>query len=309
MNKLIILSVFIQSSRIAASSICADFEALYLERGGSSAKTLVEQSDTAVITGKDLVHTLSFEPSFRLSLAVERDPYGGMFRGLVSTGWSGHKSVGGGSLSFPFDNSSYAPGYHNATTAKAYYKTNLIVLEGYYTKNLTSLWENYFGFKGFIGLQYFNIPEKTSLNFYTAGATNTYKAQVINNLGLAAVGLMIQIRPYKTLAMEFIGYGGVGGAFITSKTQLEVLNNTFTLRQSKPWGVNACYSFLGTVRAVYRPVSFFEIGLGYEFIYATGLALSYKQMSTGVSRNSDNRISRGAGVWFQGASLRLAFKL
>jgi hypothetical protein len=69
------------------------------------------------------------------------------------------------------------------------------------------------------------------------------------------------------------------------------------------------YSFLNSIRAVYRPVDFFEVGLGYEFIYATGLCLSYKKMNPGVQANSDNRTPHNANVWYQGVSLRVSFSL
>lgn len=338
MNRIIFIPLLLEAALSARSYVYLDVEGLYLQRGGSTRKQLVTTTGTATdpktgnieqisaITSKKLVHTLGWEPGLRVSVGASSSTEGGMFRALATRQYSGHKTKGGPNnmgtsmigYNFPFNDPAYAPGYTGAYMAEAKYKNTLAILEGYFTRDFTPLWEDYFAFRGFLGLQYFYIPEKVNLAFsstsqnifnQTVYSTNTYKAKTQNNLGLAALGLMIQIKPYSWLAMELIGYAGVGGSYLTSKTNLGINNNTQTLRSSYQKACDPCYSFMGTVRAVYRPTKYFEIGAGYELIYASGVALAYKQMSDSSGSRKDNRIHHNSNLWYQGASIRIGIKL
>lgn len=328
MNKLIFISIFASVQVIANPYVYLDLEPIYMQRGGSTRKVLVNRSLTDVttdgltpfdksqykslITSKNLVHTLGYEPVYRVSIGSNDGAHGGFFRALFSMGWSGQKSAKGpNNLNFPFQNLTYAPAYINASWTQCDYKTNLTLIDGYFTRDFTPLWGQYFAVRGLLGLQYFHIPESAKLTFNNSimGQDNSYSAQTKNNLALAAVGLMLQIRPTEYLAMELIGYGGAGAAIITSKTDLRTNNDRVSLRSSHRFVGSRSYSFQSTVRAVYRPVQWVQIGLGYELIYAGGVAFPYKQMSYDTNSRSDNRTHHNSSLWFQGVSLRIGFKI
>jgi hypothetical protein len=318
MNKSLLSLLLVSSSLAAKPYVYLDVEGLYLLRCGSSRRQLATYGygadATSAITSQNLIRSMSYEPCLRVAIGANNGAHGGFFRGLVAKGWSGNYNVTGtDDLYFPFNQ--IIEGYSVAQEVKSHYTNNLTVIEGYITRDLTPLWKQYFAFRGLMGLQYFNVPENVTLTFYRKllGATrpniNNYTASSNNNLGLASLGIMIQIRPYPVLAMEFLGLGGIGASFIQAQTKCLIDNDKKVLKESNNQAVTAGYSFMSTLRAVYRPVNWFQIGVGYELIYATGLCLAYKKMTKGVGYGSDGAIPLNGGVSYQGASLRIGFSL
>jgi len=310
------------ASSSSSSSSSSNSSSSSSSSSGTSASQIASQLSIGpyitIRSGKGLVNGLGYEPVLRITIGASNDGHGGFFRGLVSTGWSSNKTKSKPNLLFPFKDSSYAPGYYNAFSAKSHFTSDLTLIDGYFTRDFTPLWTDYFAVRGMIGLQYWNVPETCKLTFSKYEPDifgqyllhrNTYSAKTNNNLGIAALGLYFQIKPLDVLAAEIIAYAGAGGTFITSKTKLKVANNTSVLRKSHQLVGAGAYTVMSTVRAVYRPVDYFEIGVGWELFYAGGIAEAYKQMSKGTKPSSDNRVHHNSSIWFQGASLRIGFKL
>lgn len=331
MNKVIFLSIFSFTSTYAASYAQLDLEALVLQRGGSRAKTLVQQELTPQngailaqykkqIKASQLVNRLGYEPALRVTLGGQGDIYGGFVRALVPAKWETTKTTNGSNLSFPFIDPSYAPEWSNGYKGIDHYSTHLVVVDAYFSQNIAPLWKDYFGFKYLVGTQYFNLPETNKLTLYslyqtpppfsrTTSVVNTYEASTTNNALMGALGFYFQIRPIQTFAFELIGYGGLGANYISSSTCLKGINDTVTRRFSSRKAIGASYSFISSVRVTYKPFEFFQISGSYEFLCLSGVAFAYRQMSYGVKATSDNQVSRTGSATFQGFSLRVGFLL
>jgi hypothetical protein len=101
--------------------------------------------------------------------------------------------------------------------------------------------------------------------------------------------------------------GGIGGVGVNAKTRLGVLNNTVIQRSTDASKGRSAYTFIGEVRATYKPGKNFELGAGYEFFYINGLNYPYQQMSYKAKGNADQEIKARGDTYFQGASVRFAF--
>jgi len=314
LKKTLCLGVFLNTALFSSAYVFVDLEGMYVQRGGSTRKVLAAQGlvmpYTSEITSKNLSHNLGYVTAAQLTVGAQNEERGGLLRAFMSSTWKADKSCEfPGLVNFPFVSHVYAPGYYGADQAHAAYRSRLTIFDAYYTKQFTPLWKQYFAFEGMFGAQYFYMPEKVGLDFYSGAFHNTYTGSVHNNLGLLALGLLMQIRPNPVLAFEFRGIGGAGVAVLFAKTDLRILNNTLSLRTSDGREVGACYTFMGTARLTYRPIRFFEISLGYELIYMTGIALPYMQMSYDYFPNSDKKIHHRRDGYVQGAALRLNIKL
>jgi hypothetical protein len=182
MNRYLFIIFFMGGVLVAKPYVYLDLEGLYLQRGGSKHKVLISYDDgvnrRSVVNTKQLVHTLGYQPAFRISVGANSDTHGGFFRGLISYEWQGSKSSSIGNLRFPFKVQSYAPGYYGANSAKVVYKTSLALIEGYFKRDFTPLWGDYFAVRGMWGFQYWNVPEKLTDTFNSiqgsSNQSNTY---------------------------------------------------------------------------------------------------------------------------------------
>lgn len=171
MIKTFLFSLISKISLLSAASLFLEFEGLYLERGGSRAKVLVNQGVVdpyiSVINAKQLVNTLGYEPAARAGVGFLGKSQGLYLRALASRSWQGQKTALGDNLNFPFEDPAYAPGYTGAYEARIDYKTNLRMCEAYYINEMSPRWKDSFALRFLAGLQYLNIPETVNANFYT----------------------------------------------------------------------------------------------------------------------------------------------
>lgn len=325
MNKFIASSLFLVTPLLGSSFVELDLEGLYLQRGGSRNKVLIQQQNSSTstvytkkITASKIVHRLGYEPGFRITLGGQGNSYGGFVRALITNQAESKKKTTGNLLSYPFTSSSYAPEWSNGYKAINKYRNGLTVIDAYFSSVIAPTWKDYFGAKYLVGLQYFNLPEDNKLSLYSTlqapfqgslNVYNTYHATANNDALLAALGFYFQMRPLKTFAFELIGYGGLGANYASTSTKLKGLNDTLIRRSSNEKAIGPSYSFISSVRLTYKPYDFFELSGSYEFLCLSGMALAYRQMSYGVKSSSDNQVHRNGSATFQGFALRVGFIL
>jgi len=277
---------------------------LYMTRDEIQNKALVTDETGTVMNSKDLVHKFTFEPGYRVGVTYapnERYGFDGCFSSLKP--WVAKKNKEeAGSLSFPFDDTTYDPGLTDADSALGYYKSEYWDAQINMIRFFTKRRGDYFAVSGLLGIRFFHLDEKFSLEMNKNSFTSPYTTQTENRLIAFQAGIDFQMHPTRLLNWEL---NAKVGCFANSTEQSQFLSDdssgfSISIRDSnaQKWQAGFYADVLGKLGFEIR--RWLELHVGYQAIFLTGLALAPEQLSKQVGPHAGTHDYTAGNVVIQG---------
>jgi len=236
--------------------------------------------DFVVLTTKKLVQAFDYESGYRVGgtfMPNKRYAFEGNYMWLDE--WESSKTKKGHrSLRFPFDDPSFAHDFVDADKARAKYTSQIWGSEVNMWRIFTPRRGDYFSVSGIFGFRYFNLRETFNIDFTRGRNQSSYNIHTKNDLGGAQFGLNLQVNPTWLLVWEFTAKIGGFLNFARDEVFLGDYNNTVTLRKNRQKCFNGSLMTDLAASLGFQFFSWFNVHVGYQFIYLNGLALAPEQI-------------------------------
>jgi hypothetical protein len=295
-------------------------DAVFMRRSHINDKPLVKDTnkdrscpnecdDFTVISNRGLVKHFHFDPGFRATLIYCEDvknSFEGVF--LWIRPWHGTRHANGNqSLFFPFDSTSYAFDYYQASEAKAEYHSRFWDAELNYWHHFSPRYVDFFSLSGVIGMRYFHLNESFELTFVKPPDTSDYTIHTENDVFGFQLGLNLQMAPTNRLSWDFTVKLGAMVNRAKQKNWLQDYNNTVILRhfERQKWQRGLFADFLGQVG--YQFKESFNLHIGYEFLNLSGVALAPEQTSGDTDSGAGKKVDSDGFIFIYGFWLGAAF--
>ena len=262
-----------------------------------------------VISSEGLVKHFHFDPGFRASFVYSDDPrssFEGIF--LWVRPWHATRHANGDqSLFFPFDSTSYAFDYYQASEAHAEYHSRFWDAELNYWRHFSPRYTDYFSLSGILGMRYFHLNESFKLTFKKPPDESDWSIHTENDIFGFQVGLDLQLVPTARLSWDFIAKIG---AFVNRAKQRNLLqdyNNTVALRRSdrQKWQRGLFADILAQVG--YQFKESFNLHVGYEFLLLSGLAIATDQIDRETGFGAGKQVEVDGYIFIHGCYIGATF--
>lgn len=250
--------------------------------------TLCKGSDctTTVLNTKSLVR--NFEPGVSaifsyIQNATTSYELGGLYIWAMD---NTSTREGPGSLSYPFDNASFAKDFYGSDKISARYKSLFYTAEANFWKTFSPTRYSSFVLSTLFGLRFANISEKFSVNSYKHGSHSSYDITAKNDLIGIQVGIDFQIRLIKNFYWDLLLKAGADLNRISAKVFLGDLNNTVVLRNNTREKAQNGMFAQAAAGAGYQLADWLNVHIGYQMLFFGGLALAPDQINRSSSELS-----------------------
>ncbi|MES2198852.1 MAG: hypothetical protein V4489_01615 [Chlamydiota bacterium] len=275
-------------------SLLTDF--VYMQRYHVKNNPIVTDSTVTICDGSDCTSTVlsskalvrNFEPGISAAFsyiqnATTKYELSGLYIWAMD---NTSTREGPGSLSYPFQNASFAKDFYGADKMTARYKSLFYTAEANFWKTFSSI-RSMFGLSTLFGLRFANISEKFSVNSYKSRGHSSYDIKADNDLIGVQIGLDFQIRPIKNFYWDLLLKFGVDLNRISAKVSLGDLNNTVILRNNTRQKAQSGVFAQAAAGAGYQLADWLNVHIGYQMLFFGGLALAPDQV---------DRSSSGLGI-------------
>ncbi len=311
--------------------VVGDF--VYMRRSHSSDKPLAADirkirndcvCDFTVLTTKDLINEMGFEPGYRVGL-IYRENAKMSFEAnfLYLQPWEAEKEVEArhhGSLIYPFTfgrrdlrltlehdpaiqrGGEFTEDFFLADKAKAQYEAHFWDLEFNYWYNVSPRWVNYFGLSTIFGLRYFHYNESLEDAFFNrqspvnpTHSRSDYNIWTKNDMFGVQVGLNLQLNPLPYFSWEFGAKFGFMMDHGRQRTLLRDEDNTVTIwhYNRQKWQDGIFGDAMALLEFYFK--DHINIHAGYQFLYFSGIVTAEDQLVRKVGGNAGKSV-RSHGV-------------
>ncbi len=275
---------------------------LYIKRTSLNNKTIVRGPDQRLGT-KQALDRFDFEPGYRIGLQYHLNVCN-TFEASFShiTEWSAdHEIKGSGNLYVPFYSLSTGSDYYNASLAREVYTSEFDSGEINWWYHFTPRRVNYFSLSSILGLRALRVDEHFTLAMTKGANTSHYKVSTENSLWGGHLGASLQGNPTDNFSWEILGKAGAFYNDLENRRRARDFNDTTSLGKERRDGSQT--TFLGEAALVvsYQFGCYFNLHLGYQFLYLTGLALAPRQFTLDNVPTLRNRLSKNGEIILHGA--------
>jgi hypothetical protein len=282
-----------------AFSISGDF-AYFKREQGTKHKLIIDNSTTecdcrfSSCNTKGLLHHFSFEPGFKVGITYVTEHSIWDFSYLWLNNWEKEctRESSSGSLIFSVKNPGITNDFEGADRGSAEYSSEFQNCELNYFRYITPQQGDYFSSAYLLGLRYMNLREALDVSFTKGSDKSSYKVQTANRIPAVQVGGLIAWNPTRVITWDFIVMVGVGFDMGEQKTYLGDYNNSVTVRGYEASGFSTPLVTEGAIRLTYRPTSYLNTHIAYQFIYLNGVALAPDQL---VKSDSSRHVYKAIG--------------
>ncbi len=288
-------------------------EFVYMRRNELDGKTLVEDEDKSrkcgrcddftVMRTSSIINHFDLNPGARLGLTYTEETLESTFEllALWIAPWHATKTVGGdASLFFPFSQRDYAFDYFDASKAEGEGESKFWDLELNYWRHASPRNRDYFSASWIAGLRYFHLNESFKLTFYKPPDVSDWSVHTKNNIFGAQLGGNLQWNPSERLSWDITVKLGAMANRAKQWNFLKDHNNTEVLRhyQRQKWQLGLFGD--AAIQAGYQFKEPFNLHLGYEVMYISGVALAPEQMQRSTNTESGKHVYTKGYVLIQG---------
>jgi hypothetical protein len=299
---------------------------VFMRRSHSSNQILAEDSrkirpgclcDFTVLSTKELINDMGFEPGFRVGAIYRLDAKRSFEANcLYLQPWEAHKErEADGTLLYPFHSGSvntlvildndpaiqngkdFTNDYFDADRVKAEYHAHFWDLEFNYWRHLSQRWINYFSLSAIFGLRYFHYNERLSDAFYKRPPPpasdlqkSNYNIRTKNDMFGAQVGLDLQLNPLPYFSWEFITKFGFMMDHGQQRTLLRDVDNTVVLRHfnRQKWQNGIFADCMALIEFYFK--DHINLHGGYQFLYFSGIATAEDQLSQKITSDAGKAV-------------------
>lgn len=285
--------------------VLGDF--VYMRRQRINNHSLVKDADKfqcpgqcpnfTVISNKDLVNRLGFEPGARVGVTYKPTPKISFeANALYIAPWTSSKKVKGDESLYVFSNQDFDFDFTNASEADAHYRSAFWDAELNFWSNFSPRRINQFSLSGIAGLRYFNWDEKFKLIMINPPDRSSYNIWTHNHILGLQLGLNFAWNPTRYLSWE--ATAKVGGMVdrASQKTFLGDFDNTEALRhfERHAWQVGI-FTDLALQFAFYIK-EHFNLHAGYQLLYFSGVALAPGQVEKSTKHDHKEVQTNGSPI-------------
>jgi len=305
----------------SAASLCAKntfsvmAELVYMQRNKvpnerlalNCADPACKCTNVTVLNSNKLVRLMDYAPGFRAGASFTHHKKWSLEANFLDIPyWKGERTVHKpGTLCFPFSSAGFDHDFTQARKATGRYTTALYTAEINYWDHVTPPYENYLSGSWMLGIRSFLIPEKFNLIYERDENRSDYKIHTRNYVGGFQAGINAQWNPTQRMSWDAVAKLGPAINYAMDRVRLSDFNNTKVLRSyhkhTYAWSMISELSLtLG-----YRWASYFQMHIGYQLIYLTGLALAPEQLDRHVS--IEGKLATGGSALYHGAYAGIRF--
>ena len=195
-------------------------------------------------------------------------------------------------LRFPFK-TLVTQDYVDADSMRATYWSDFYTVELNYFRHYVPRKTYFFNFTRIFGLRYLSLDEKLAMHYAKNTNTSTFRIRTDNMAIGPQAGLMIEANPYTKLTWGgFFKLGALGNGG-EQRTYLRDVNNTVTLRNYHPKGVNFAWFLESMVFIDLLLHKNFKINATWEYLGLKSMCLAPLQIGysdSGSNLNHNGRI-------------------
>lgn len=288
-------------------------DAVFMRRSEINDRPIVKDTDKTrecpdecdnftVISAKGLIQHFHYDPGFRASLFYTEDvknSFEGVF--LWVKPWHATRHANGPeSLFFPFDSSTYAFDFTNASEAKVECHSRFWDTELNYWRHLSPRYTDFFSLSGIFGMRYFHLNESLDVTFFKPPDKSDYSVHTENDVFGFQIGLNLQMVPTARLSWDFIAKIGAMVNRAKQRTLLQDFDDTVVLRRfnRQQWQRGLFADVLA--QAGYQFKDQFNLHAGYEFLVVSGLALAPEQLDNGTGSGAGKDVDTHGYIFIHG---------
>ena len=252
---------------------------------------------------KNVLDRLGYESGYRLGLQYHFSQENSLEGTYSHMGeWQAtHYIRGSSNLYVPFTNLNQSSDYYNASLAREEYKSRYDSAELSWWHHFMPRRANYFAFSSILGARYLQLDEDFHLAMTKGSNKSTYVIDSDNRLYGGQVGADIQWNPTDNLSWDLMGKAGVFYNKLGQNTNVRDINNTTTLRKYSRSGDNTGFLGEAAVMVSYQLGTYFNIHLGYQFLYLAGVSLAPRQFTLNNTPLLKCRLSKNGKLIMHGA--------
>lgn len=272
-------------------------DALYMRRYGVDKKTLVEDS----LTTKNVIHKFKFEPGYRVGMGIHpnrNSSFEGSYLNMKE--WHGRKHrTGNGTLTYPFKNAAFAPGFRHADRVVARYLSRFSTADANYWRHITPKWVDSYAYAWIWGLRGVSLKEKFFLTYHKNLNVGRYNTRTRNILFGPQLGLSLDWNPLDYLTWTVTAKVGPMANRIRQRVDLTDQGGALVVRHSSKQKWKATFLADASLALAFHVGGYFELHVGYQLLFLQGVALAPEQLSQSTSPK--NHIVSHGKVFMQGA--------
>lgn len=252
---------------------------------------------------KDVLDRLGYQSGYRLGMFYHSSP-GNSFEGsYFHIGeWEATSHItGAANLYAPFTTLNLSSDYYNASLAREEYKSRYDSAELNWWHHFMPRRVNYFAFSTIVGLRYLQLDEDFHLAMTRGSNKSTYVIDADNRLYGGQIGGSIQWNSTDNLSWDLMGKAGAFYNQLGQNTNARDINNTTTLGKFSRSGANTGFLGEASLGVSYQLGRYFNIHLGYQFLYLAGVCLAPRQFTLNDTPTLKRRLSKNGKVMMHGA--------
>lgn len=278
-------------------------EFVYMRLKGGNDKKLVKNSKNTVAEGLDykkhgyysvskLYDQAHYEPGGRLGLSYRPNTKSTFEAGFMYLApWNPEKKLHQkGTLYFPFKYPGYALDYTNATDVGLHLHSQFYTLDVNYWRNSATRYKDFIVISGIIGIRYFHYQEKFRMSFQKPNLwfnpKSHYKTSTQNDTIGPQAGFEFQMNPYDKFSFDISAVAGIGFNRAENHVSLKDNNDQKVLRNYSRQGFQSSIFLDTETKISYQVTPVWNLNLGYQLFYGSGLALAPEQVSSKTGEKS-----------------------
>ncbi|NDD57696.1 MAG: hypothetical protein EBZ47_00370 [Chlamydiae bacterium] len=275
------------------------------------ARDLGNQGNTILSSG-NLVNQMGFESGARIGLTYTTDPKSSyQSRFMYIAPWTGSKERNGpGTFYYPFEVTRANGDYFNADRVEATYSSQFYTLDLNYWRNSRGPGSAYFVVSGVFGLRFFHLQDKSTLAFtgsYSGALSKSnYDTKARNDVIGFQGGFNFQMNPFLGFRFDLLALGGIGLNRAFGTDYMLDKNNSFVLKDHQMVNYQTVVFADAEAKLGYQIVKYFNMHIGYQLFYASGLAFSPAQYNYKNDFSYNNLYSHGH-TYIQGLFVGMNF--
>ena len=275
---------------------------LYMKRTTLNDKKIVQGVGKHLGT-KSVLDRFGYEPGYRVGLLYHSSQCNSFEGTYFHVGeWQAtHHIKGASNLYVPFTTLNLSSDYYNASLAREEYKSRYDSAEVNWWHHFMPRRVNYFAFSTILGLRYLQLDEDFHLSMTRGSNKSTYVIDADNRLYGGQIGGDIQWNPTDNLSWDLMAKAGAFYNKLEQNTNARDINNTTTLRKFTRSGSNTGFLGEASLMISYQLGRYFNIHLGYQFLYLAGVSLAPRQFTLNNTPLLKRRLSRNGKVIMHGA--------
>lgn len=275
----------------ANNHIAIQGQYVYMHRNKLSHHVLVKENGADLLSSKQILNEFQFTPGYRVSLGYmpsEKVTCELIYLDLRE--WEAHHTVTGpDDLYFPFHNSLFTIDYNNAFMAKGRYKSHYQEAEANFWVHLTPRRGDYFSGSWLCGFRYMDLKERFNLKFFndetpltsifipSNSRKSSYDIETKNRMGAVQLGFDLQLNPTRHWNWDLFVKLGPMLNYATIKAFLGDFDNTIVLHDFEKEVCKMGFVIEPSITLTYQFGAHFNIHVGYQMTYVSGLALAGDQ--------------------------------